>query len=104
MPILDQENRPYWEATQRRELYVQRCRDCGTVQFHPRTQCANCLSSDVQWVQARGGNGKIYTFSVTMQNPARGFRDSLPYVVAYIDLDEGRQNVRQHCRLQAGRG
>jgi uncharacterized OB-fold protein len=88
LPIFDQENRPYWEATQRHELYVQRCRDCGTVQFHPRTQCADCLSPNVQWVKSTG-RGTIYTFSVTNQNPQRGFRDSLPYVVAFIDLEEG---------------
>ena len=42
----------------------------------------------MQWVKS-SGRGTIYTFSVTNQNPQRGFRDSLPYVVAYIDLEEG---------------
>ena len=30
LPSFDEENRPCWEATQRHELYVQRCGDCGT--------------------------------------------------------------------------
>jgi hypothetical protein len=42
----------------------------------------------VQWIKATG-RGTIYTFSVVNQNPQRGFRDSLPYVVAFIDLEEG---------------
>ncbi len=88
VPNFDQENRPYWEATKRHELYIQRCRDCGAVQFHPRVVCTACLSPNVQWVKA-SGRGKIYTFSVVNQNPTRGFRDSLPYIVAYVDLDEG---------------
>jgi hypothetical protein len=35
------------------------------------------------------GRGSIYTFTVTNQNQAPGFRESLPYVMAYVDLDEG---------------
>jgi len=26
---------------------------------------------------------------VTNQNPARGFRDTLPYVIAHVELEEG---------------
>jgi uncharacterized OB-fold protein len=33
--------------------------------------------------------GKVYTFSVVRQNRSGSFRDLVPYVVAYIDLDEG---------------
>jgi uncharacterized OB-fold protein len=88
LPSIDEENRPYWEATRRHELYVQRCRDCAAVQFHPRAVCAECLSSNVQWVKS-SGKGTIYTYSVTNQNPMRGFREALPYVVAYVELEEG---------------
>jgi uncharacterized OB-fold protein len=35
------------------------------------------------------GTGKIYTFTVTHQNQAAGFRESLPYVLAWVELDEG---------------
>jgi uncharacterized protein len=35
------------------------------------------------------GTGKIYTFTVTYQNQASGFRESLPYVMAWVELDEG---------------
>ncbi|SRR5579875_504356 len=88
VPVFDEENRPFWEATKRHELFVQRCRECGFLQFHPRAVCAKCLSSNVQWVKS-AGKGKIYTYTVTYQNPTRGFRDSLPYILAYVDLDEG---------------
>jgi uncharacterized OB-fold protein len=88
LPALDEESRPFWEATKRHELYVQRCRDCGFVQFQPRAVCVDCLSSNVQWVKC-SGRGKIYTFTVTNQNPARGFRDTLPYIIAHVELEEG---------------
>jgi uncharacterized OB-fold protein len=88
LPHLDEENRPWWEATQRHELYIQQCRDCGDRRFHPRTLCTNCLSSNTEWIRCKG-TGEIYTFTVTHQNQAAGFRDSLPYVMAWVELDEG---------------
>ena len=35
------------------------------------------------------GRGQVYTFTVTHQNNARGFREACPYVLAYVELDEG---------------
>ncbi|HUN57091.1 MAG TPA: Zn-ribbon domain-containing OB-fold protein [Candidatus Binataceae bacterium] len=88
LPHIDEENRPWWEAVQRHELYIQKCRDCGDLRFHPRALCTNCLSSNTEWVKCKG-SGRIYTFTVTNQNQASGFRDSLPYVLAWVQLDEG---------------
>ncbi|MGH7918100.1 MAG: Zn-ribbon domain-containing OB-fold protein [Candidatus Binataceae bacterium] len=88
LPHLDEESRPWWEAIKRHELYIQKCRDCGELRYYPRALCTNCLSSRVEWIKCNGG-GKIYTFTVTNQNQSAGFRDSLPYVMAYVELDEG---------------
>ncbi|MGA2412244.1 MAG: Zn-ribbon domain-containing OB-fold protein [Candidatus Binataceae bacterium] len=88
LPHIDEESRPWWEAVQRHELYIQKCRDCGDVRFHPRALCTNCLSSSAEWIRSKG-TGHIYTFTVTNQNGASGFRDSLPYVMAWVELDEG---------------
>jgi uncharacterized OB-fold protein len=88
LPHIDEESRPWWEAAQRHELYVQKCRDCGDLRFHPRAQCTSCLSSRTEWIRCKG-TGKIYTFTVTRQNQAAGFRDSLPYVMAWVEVDEG---------------
>jgi uncharacterized OB-fold protein len=88
LPHIDEEMRPWWEAAQRHELYIQKCRDCGDLRFHPRALCPSCLSSNTEWVRSRG-RGKVYTFTVTNQNATAGFRDSLPYVLAWVELDEG---------------
>jgi len=88
LPHIDEESRPFWEALQRHELYIQKCRDCGDLRYHPRALCTNCLSSRTEWLRSKG-NGKIYTFTVTNQNQAPGFRESLPYVMAWVELDEG---------------
>ena len=88
LPHIDEENRPWWEAAQRHELSIQKCRDCGDLRFHPRALCTSCMSSSTEWVKC-SGKGKIYTFTVTNQNGSAGFRDALPYVLAWVDLEEG---------------
>jgi uncharacterized OB-fold protein len=88
LPRVDEESRGYWEALQRHELYFQRCRDCGTNRVPPRALCPACLSSAVEWVRA-SGRGTVYSFTVTHQNQAPGFRDALPYVLAIVELAEG---------------
>lgn len=88
LPHIDEENRWFWEACARHELYLQKCGSCGTLRFHPRALCPACLSSQIEYVRA-SGRGKVYTFTVTYQNQASGFRDELPYVMAYVELDEG---------------
>ena len=60
----------------------------ATCAIHPRALCTNCMSSRTEWVRC-AGTGKIYTFTVTKQNQAPGFRESLPYVMAWVELDEG---------------
>jgi len=88
LPRIDEESRGYWEALARHQLYFQRCRDCGTKRFYPRALCPACLSSATEWVRATG-RGTVYSFTVTYQNQAPGFREELPYVLAIVELDEG---------------
>ncbi|MGH7804262.1 MAG: Zn-ribbon domain-containing OB-fold protein [Candidatus Binatia bacterium] len=87
-PRPDQESRWYWEACARRELYVQRCGNCGALRSYPRALCPECLSSATDYLRA-SGRGTVYTFTVTYQNQAPGFREELPYVLAWIELEEG---------------
>ena len=35
------------------------------------------------------GRGTVYSFTVTNQNQAPGFRDEVPYVLAIVELAEG---------------
>jgi uncharacterized protein len=88
LPRIDEESRGWWEALARHELYFQRCRDCGTKRLYPRAACPSCLSAATDWVRA-SGYGIVYSFTVTYQNQAPGFREELPYVLAIVELEEG---------------
>ena len=87
-PRIDEENRWFFEACARHELVLQRCGACGTLRYYPRALCPACLSAKTEY-QRTSGRGTVYTFTVTHQNQAPGFRDELPYVMAYVQLDEG---------------
>ncbi|HEV7733041.1 MAG TPA: Zn-ribbon domain-containing OB-fold protein [Candidatus Binatia bacterium] len=88
LPRIDEESRGWWEALARHELCVQRCRDCGTLRLPPRALCTNCLSGAIEWVRS-SGKAVVYSYTVTHQNQAPGFREELPYVLAIVQLAEG---------------
>lgn len=88
LPKIDEESRGYWEALQRHELYFQRCADCRLDRFPTRAVCPQCMSSAVEWVRA-SGNATVYSYTVTHQNQAPGFRETLPYILAVVQLEEG---------------
>jgi uncharacterized OB-fold protein len=90
LPDITAESKPFWDGCVRHELLVQRCRACGARQHYPRGVCAACGSDDLEWAKSTG-RGTIYSFTVTHRTQARGFRDELPYVLAWIELDEGVQ-------------
>ena len=89
-PAIDWESRAYWEGAGRGELVLQRCRDCGVVQHRPRGLCATCLSDDIEHFVA-SGRGTVYTYSVVRQNQMPAFAKAVPYVVSYVELEEGPQ-------------
>jgi uncharacterized OB-fold protein len=88
LPHVDAESKEFWDACRHHELRVQKCRACGALRYYPRALCPSCLSADTEWVLS-SGQGTVYTYTVTYQNQSAGFRDELPYVLAYVELDEG---------------
>ena len=86
-PDILPEARPFWEATGRGELALQRCSQCDTVIWYPRGLCPNCLSSDIAWFTA-SGRGVVYSFTISRKGDG-AFREASPFVLAYVELDEG---------------
>jgi len=60
-----------------------RCKDCGLVFFPPRSDCYQCLASNVEWFEVTG-TGKLVTFSKLEFAPV-GFEDDVPYSIALLD-------------------
>lgn len=64
-----------------------KCKTCGVLNFPPRADCTNCLSSDVEWVQL-SGKGRLITYTTAHFAPV-GFEDDAPYTLALVELEEG---------------
>ena len=82
------DTQPFWDATKDHELRYQVCDDCGGIVFHPRRHFTHCGSIKLSWKTSRG-EGTIYTYSIVRQSYHPAFRERIPYVLAWIDLDEG---------------
>ncbi|MBE3556949.1 MAG: OB-fold domain-containing protein [Firmicutes bacterium] len=78
----------FWEATKGHTLRYQVCNQCGGLVFFPRRHCTHCTSVDLRWESSKG-EGTLYTYTIIRQNGHPYFRAKLPYVIAYVDLDEG---------------
>ena len=76
---------PYWEGTQRHELWVQRCRACSTWQWGPEWLCHECHSFDVGWEQV-AAEGSIYSWERPWHPVHPSLADGVPYVVLLIEL------------------
>ncbi len=87
-PRVDEESKGFWEACERGELYIQECGACGLLRHYPRALCPECLSTETRWRRC-SGKGTVYTFTVVYQNQSEGFRDRVPYLLAYVELEEG---------------
>ncbi|MCU1463742.1 MAG: Zn-ribbon OB-fold protein [Acidimicrobiales bacterium] len=78
---------PFWDGAATDRLVIPRCRDCATFVWYPRAMCPECHSVDVAWVEVSGG-GTIYSFTIS-HRAAGAWADHVPYVIAYVELDEG---------------
>jgi uncharacterized OB-fold protein len=57
------------------------------VFWYPKTLCGSCGSTAVEWIEA-SGFGNVYSHTVTRRGVG-DYRDAVPYVLAYVELDEG---------------
>lgn len=78
----------FWQATKDQAFRYQQCGNCGTVVWHVRKHCTGCLDGELTW-QTSNNQGRIYSYSVIRQSYHPFFRNLVPYVVAWVDLDEG---------------
>ena len=88
LPVVTEENRPFWEGCQQGKLLLQYCSECQQYQFYPRLYCMHCGSGTLRWVEA-SGKGVIYSYTIIHQNKSPEFVLDTPYNVAIVQLEEG---------------
>ncbi|MFQ5382606.1 MAG: Zn-ribbon domain-containing OB-fold protein [Dehalococcoidia bacterium] len=79
--------KPFWDATREHRLLLQRC-PAGHVFYYARTHCPECLSNDLEWIEA-SGRGRLYSYTVARRPQSPHFADDVPYIIGAVILDEG---------------
>lgn len=98
LPEISEEGKLFWEGCLEGELRIQRCDDCSTTQWFPRSYCRNCQSGNLSWSNG-SGHGKVYSFTIVHRPMLPTM--AVPYVFAIVELDEGYRMVTNivECEL-----
>lgn len=81
-------SQPFWDGLKAHEVRIQQCSVCQHWVFFPRAHCPACGSRHLNW-QTVGGEGQLYSFTVTRIPTLPEFSDEMPQLLAVVALDEG---------------
>ena len=83
MPPQDKEGtviHRFFDELRRGRLVTTRCRGCGSLLWHPRAVCPNCLSKDLVW-ERLPTTGTVYAFTTV------GQKGKPPITVSLVELE-----------------
>ena len=86
-PVVTPTTRAFWDATAEGRFMLQRCDDCGIIQWFPRNYCIECTSQQLSTFDC-SGRGTVYSYTV-IRKVANAYKEATPFVVAYVELEEG---------------
>jgi NAD(P)-dependent dehydrogenase (short-subunit alcohol dehydrogenase family)/uncharacterized OB-fold protein len=69
-------------------LELQRCRNCGAIQYPPRETCHICLSDRLVW-EPQDGSGELVSETVVHISQELFFRERAPWRLGLVRLDCG---------------
>jgi uncharacterized OB-fold protein len=87
IPVPDEWTRPFWDATRRGVLALQRCQTCRHFQHPPYATCLNCMGVELAFEPVRG-EGTIYAYTVMYHAGDRRFAAAIPYASIVVELDD----------------
>jgi uncharacterized OB-fold protein len=78
---------PYWRAAAEGRLAIQYCEWCGRYIHLPVPACPRCHRGGLEF-RPVSGRGRVYTYAVVHRAFVPGFAADVPYVIAWIELEE----------------
>jgi len=88
LPPIDDQSKPFWDATRQRRLQLPRCNHCGAFHTYFEPWCSHCGKEGVHW-EVLSGRGRIWANCRFHKIYFPGFAEGGPYNVAMVELDEG---------------
>lgn len=88
LPPITDINRQFWEGCAAGELRLQCCSKCGHRRYPDGPVCPRCLAEESTW-QPVSGKATLWSWVVMHQRYFEAFEDKLPYLIAFVKLEEG---------------
>jgi len=95
-PLVDAHTHPWWQACTEHRLTAQHCRQCHHAQIPPAPICSECNSSELELVTL---NGRGILYSYTAVHQAISPEQTLPFIIAVVELDVGGTACKNSVRL-----
>ena len=89
VPDNDSEWNEYFGLARQHKLMLRACTACGLMRYPPSHACPWCMGLDWKW-QEVSGKGTIHSYEIVMHAIQPGFKESTPYAVVLVELDEQR--------------
>jgi uncharacterized protein len=89
-PLPDVEEKqwaPFWEGTQKGEIRLPICRDCGKFHWYPTWRCPHCHSANIGW-QALKGRPSLFTWTCMRSGLTKVFALRGEYIVIMAEYDD----------------
>jgi len=88
LPSPDALSRPFWEGVKMRKLLVQKCDDCGLLQFPFDNHCESCSSARLSATEV-SGRGTVHSFTETVSGARHPYFQAIsPYLAGMVELEE----------------
>ena len=88
LPVPTPTTQPFWDGLRQHKVILQYSPSSDRWVFYPRVLTPGSLTDDLQW-RAVSGEGTLYTYTVARRPTAPPWADSLPQLLAIVQLDEG---------------
>lgn len=69
-------------------LIAGKCPSCQEVSFPKRNVCPNCQHEGLEELLL-SRNGKIFSYSIVMQQPRPYYKGPVPYALGFVELPDG---------------
>lgn len=83
---------PFWDGLEQGRILLQHCPADQLVWHPPEPVCPHCQTADVEWVEA-SGRATLYSYTWVTHPTHGAFTESVPYLVAQVELEEGPRMV-----------
>lgn len=87
LPEFHVDYQEFWQGCRKRELVIQRCKDCGWYRHYPRPLCPRCHSWNMEWAKV-SGKGNLWSWAIVTHPIDPVVSDRVPYNVVEIELVE----------------